>query len=60
MLFLKLFKKLYRENRGQHAVECLMRIVVLVVFIAAALHGFLPYFGEGFMEMAKEIGGPTP
>jgi hypothetical protein len=60
MLFYRLFKKLYRDNRGQNAVESFMLVIVLVVFIAAALHGILPHLGEGFMEMAKAIGGPTP
>ncbi len=60
MLFLKNLNKLYIENRGQYAIEGFLLVVVVVSFIAAALHGILPNLGEGFMEMAKTIGGPTP
>lgn len=59
MLFTQL-RKLYKDDRGQNAVEAMLLIVVLVVFIAAALHGLLPKLGNGFMEMAKAIGGPVP
>ncbi len=60
MFFLKNLKKIYHDNNGQHSIEGFMLVVILVVFIAAALHALLPYLGKGFLEMAKTVGGPTP
>lgn len=59
MVFRQL-RTLYKDEQGQNAVEVLVITAVLVSALAAALHGLLPNLGNGFMEMAKEIGGPVP
>ena len=48
------------NHGGQSAVEVCLLIAGIVLFLAAALHGFLPHLAEGFMGMAAAIGGPVP
>ncbi|WP_028582808.1 Flp family type IVb pilin [Desulfogranum japonicum] len=61
---MKVIKKQFLKNLscedGQSAVEVCLIIAGIVLFLAAAMHGFLPHLATGFMGMATEIGGPVP
>ena len=59
-LIMNRMQQLARDQNGQSAVEAFLIVAGIVLVLAAALHGFLPYLANGFMEMAKAIAGPTP
>ncbi len=57
---MKFLQEIHDDCQGQHTVEVMILIALLVVALAAALHGFLPPFARGFDGMAKAILGPIP